>query len=166
MRRRLAVVHSKRGRDKARLYGWVSEPEPGPYEIDLDSEAWFAWLRQEQSFRLTYWPAVGEAIHVTIRPEQRRLRTYWQGWKTIQGQTQKRYIGPSARLSKAKLDEVGAWFSQLVQAQQEADPSAGLYVAAVDLLWWAERLLERCPDPGLVQQAQPALAKLKQHLGQ
>jgi hypothetical protein len=56
MRRSLAVVYSKSGRAKASLHGWVSEPEPKPYEIELESEGWFAWLGQGQSFRLTYWP--------------------------------------------------------------------------------------------------------------
>jgi hypothetical protein len=164
MRRSLAVVYSKSGRAKASLHGWVSEPEPKPYEIELESEAWFGWLGQRQSFRLTYWPAGGGEVHVTIRAEQRRSRTYWQGWKTIRGQTPKKYIGSSAGLTKAKLDEVGVWFSQLAQTQAEADPSARLYAAAVDLVWWAERLIEGCPDPGLAQRASQALTELKQQL--
>jgi len=85
--------------------------------IVVDSPAWFAWLAQEQSFRLVYRADLGREVNLTIRPEKRGQRTYWQAWKTIKGRTHKKYLAPTATLTKAKLDAVGAWFLELVGAK-------------------------------------------------
>ena len=88
MRKTLPFVYSKLSRQAATLHSWDGDRGRERVEIALDSEAWFAWLAGEQSFRFTYWKASGRSVNFTVRPEKRGLRTYWQGWKTIRGQTE------------------------------------------------------------------------------
>jgi hypothetical protein len=147
------------------LSGWTEAPWREPLEIKLESEAWFAWLERECSFRFSYRPATGEPLSFTVRPEKRGDRTYWQGWKTIGGQTFKKYIAPSAKLTKAKLDGVGDWFSQQFKRKTEADPELKLYAAVVDLAWLVEQLLNQCQNPTLRQRAQAELARIKDSVG-
>ena len=165
MRRTLPVVYSKKLWQTATLQGWVGDRSRERMEIKLESEAWFAWLEAEQSFRFSYWQASGESVNVTIRPEKRGERTYWQGWKTIQGQTIKKYIGPSAQMTKARLDAVGEWFSQQLEERTEADQEMKLYAAVVDLSWLVEQLIGQCQDPALVERAQAELARIKGSVG-
>ena len=135
-------------------------------EIQLDSDAWFTWLAQECSFKFIYHKQGGYSVNVTVRPEKRGQRTYWQAWKTIKGQTVKKYLAPSARLNKAKLDAVGEWFFEQVQTNtQPDDQEMKLYAAVTDLTWLVERLVEHCANPAWVQQAQMKLAQIKQEFG-
>jgi len=165
MRRSLPVVYSKKSGQTASLHGWGGDQGRERLEIRLDSETWFAWLETEQSFRYTYWQASGESLHFTVRPEKRGEGTYWQGWKTIKGQTIKKYIAPSAKLTKAKLDTVGGWFYQQLKARTEADQEMKLYAAVVDLAWLVEQLLGQCQNPTLVEQAHAELARIKRDFG-
>jgi hypothetical protein len=164
MRRILPVVYSKSSGQLAILRSWGDRGRE-PLEIKLDSDDWFAWLATEPSFRFSYWQASGASVNFTVRPEKRGERTYWQGWKTIGGQTLKKYIAPSAKLTKAKLDTVGDWFYQQVEARTEAQLELKLYAAVVDLTWLVEQLLEHCPTPALVEQAQAELVRIKQSVG-
>jgi hypothetical protein len=165
MARTLPVVYSKKLWQTATLQGWVGDRSRELIEIKLESEAWFAWLEAKQSFRFSYWQASGESVNVTVRPEKRGKRTYWQGWKTIQGQTIKKYIGPSAKMTKARLDVVGEWFSQQVKEKSEADQEMTLYAAVVDLTWLVEQLISQCQNSVLVERAQAELARIKQSVG-
>ncbi len=165
MRRSLPVVHSKAARQSAILRGWGGEQGRERFEIVLDSEAWFIWLAREQSFRFTYWQEAGQFVNITVRPEKRGQRSYWQGWKTIKRRTTKKYIGSSAKMSKAKLDEVGQWFFEQVQLKSEANPEMELYAAVADLSWLVEQLLEHCPQPTLVRQAQRELERIRRDFG-
>ncbi len=63
MKRRLPVVYSKMKREKGELFEW-QKTERQLFEIILDSPAWFEWLEQEKSFRLTSWQASGQAINI------------------------------------------------------------------------------------------------------
>jgi hypothetical protein len=165
MARTLPVVYSKKLWQTATLQGWVGDRSRERIEIKLESEAWFAWLEAEQSFRFSYWQASGERLNVTVRPEKRGERTYWQGWKTIQGHTIKKYIGPSAKMTKARLDIAGEWFSQQVKEKSEADPEMTLYAAVVDLTWLVEQLIGQCQNSALVERAQAELARIKHSVG-
>jgi len=165
MRRTLPVVYSKKSGQTASLHSWGSDRGQERLEISLDSEAWFAWLEGEQSFRYTYWQASGESVHFTVRPEKRGPRTYWQGWKTIKGQTIKKYIASSATMTKAKLDTVGGWFYQQVKTRTEVDQELRLYAAVVDLTWLVEQLLGHCQEPRLIKQAHAELARIKHEFG-
>jgi hypothetical protein len=165
MRRTLPVVYSRLSLQTARLHGWGGERGRERVEMALDSEAWFAWLAEEQSFRFTYWKASGWSVNFTVRPEKRGQRTYWQGWKTIRGQTIKKYIAPSATMTKTKLDTVGEWFCQQVTASTEERQEMKLYAAVVDLCWLVEQLMAQCPNPTLVAQAQSELDRIQHSVG-
>jgi hypothetical protein len=165
MRRTLPFVYSKLSRQAATLHGWDGDRGRERVEIALGSEAWFAWLAGEQSFRFTYWKASGRSVNFTVRPEKRGLRTYWQGWKTIKGQTIKKYIAPSAKMTKAKLDAVGEWFYEQVEARTEVDQGMQLYAAVADLSWLVEQLIEQCRDPALAAQARRELDRIKHSFG-
>ena len=164
MRRSLPVVYSRSSGQLAILHGW-EEGGRELIEINLDSDAWFAWLAAEQSFRFSYWQASGASVNFTVRPEKRGQRTYWQGWKTIGGQTLKKYIAPSATLTKAKLDAVGAWFYQQVEARTEAKVELKLYAAVVDLTWLVEQLVEHCQNPAITERVQQELKRIKHIVG-
>jgi hypothetical protein len=165
MRRRLPVVYSKKSGPMAILQAWGGEQGREPIEIKLESAAWFAWLEAEPSFRFTLWQAAGESLSFTVRPEKRGQRTYWRGWKTIRGQTLKKYIGPSAQMTKTKLDGVGDWFYQQVQERTAGDQELKLYAAVVDLTWLVEQLLSQGQTPALVKRAQAELARIKHSFG-
>jgi hypothetical protein len=165
MRRTLPVVHSKAARQNAILHSWGGDQGQERLEIILDSEEWFIWLAREQSFRFTYWQEAGQFVNITVRPEKRGQRSYWQGWKTIKSQTTRKYIGSSAKLSKAKLDEVGEWFFEQVQVKTEANQEMELYAAVVDLAWLVEQLMGHCQQPTLIRQAQRELERIKRDFG-
>lgn len=162
MRKSLPVAYSSRSPQTTTLSGWNGTG--AKFEIELNSEPWFAWLAQEHSFRFTFFQP-GGSVNFTVRPEKRGPRTYWQGWKTIGGQTTKKYIAPSAKLTKAKLDATGEWFFEQLKAKREADPSMLLFASVVDLIWLVEQLIEHCQQPALVQQAQKELARIKRDVG-
>jgi hypothetical protein len=165
MRRSLPVVYSKRSGPTAILHAWGGDQGREWIEIRLESTAWFAWLEAEPSFRFTLWQASGESISFTVRPEKRGQRTYWQGWKTIKGQTLKKYIAPSAHMTKAKLDTVGDWFYQQLKERTEADPELKLYAAVADLSWLVEQLMSQCQNSALIERAQAELAVIKHSFG-
>jgi hypothetical protein len=161
MRQSLPVVHSITTRPTAVLYVPCQR-----LEIQLDSDEWFAWLAQENSFKFIYHKQGGHSVNVTVRPEKRGQRTYWQAWKTIKGQTVKKYLAPSVKLKKAKLDAVGEWFFERVQSSTHPDDqSLKLYAAVADLTWLVERLIEHCANSAWVQQAQMKLEQIKQEFG-
>ena len=161
MRPSLPIVHSTTARSTAVLY--VSRQR---LDIPLDSDEWFTWLAQENSFKFIYHKQGGHSVNATVRPEKRGQRTYWQAWKTIKGQTVKKYLAPSAKLKKVKLDTAGEWFFEQVQAStQPDDREMKLYTAVTDLTWLVERLIEHCSNPTWVQQAQMKLEQIKQEFG-
>lgn len=165
MRRRLPVVYSKKSGSLAILHAWGGEQGRERLDIKVESDAWFAWLEAELSFRFTFWQGSGETINFTVRPEKRGQRTYWQGWKTISGQTLKKYIAPSAHMTKAKLDTVGDWFYQQVKERTEVDQELKLYAAVADLSWLVEQLMSQCQNSVLVERAQAELARIKHSFG-
>jgi hypothetical protein len=165
MRKTLPVVYSNPPLQTATLYGWGSDRDRARVEVALDSEAWFTWLAREQSFRFTYGKAPGRAVNFTVRPEKRGQRTYWQGWKTIRGQTVKKYIAPAAKMTKAKLDTVGEWFYEQVAARTEENQEMKLYAAVADLSWLVEQLMDQCRNPALAAQAQGELDRIQHSFG-
>jgi hypothetical protein len=165
MRRSVPVVYSKRAGQLAVLHGWAADRGRGQIEINLDSDEWFAWLEVGQSFRFSYWYASGETVNVTVRPEKRGERLYWQGWKTISGQTLKKYIAPSPQMTKAKLDTMAEWFYQQVKARAAENEELKLYAAVADLTWLVEQLLSQGPTPALAERAQREVRRIKRSFG-
>ncbi len=155
----LAYVHSGATQSEAVLRYWADQQW---LQLDLDSPAWFEWLAQERSFRYTYRLQTYQVgVNFTVRSEKRSQRTYWQSWKTISGQTTKKYLGTSSKLTRATLDEAGLWFGQQVAAKSDRSQNQRLYAITIDLIWLAERLLEGCVQPQLTQQAAQELLRLK-----
>ena len=114
--------------------------------LDLDTPDWLAWLAQEKSFRYTdHLPDDPSPINFTVRPEKRGQHTYWQGWKTIRGQTTKKYLGKATKVPRPQLDAVGIWFAQQCQLLSPGAHNQQRYKVAVDLVWLAEgRVLVDC----------------------
>jgi len=134
-------------------------------QLELDSPAWFEWLAQKQSFRYTYrLRASLREVNFTVRAEKRGHRTYWQGWKTIAGQTTKKYLGVSAKLTRAKLDEAGIWFDHQIAVKSDRNQNERLYAITTDLIWLVERLLEGSEQTQLTHQVTRELLRLKREV--
>jgi len=104
------------------LYG-AELPEGG---IELDSEAWFAWLEGETSLSFSYPmfdPACGYIIgFMTVRKERnQRGRLYWSAYRGQQGRLRKRYLGATRRVTQARLNAVALAFRQEGAAQWAAE---------------------------------------------
>ncbi|HEX6484018.1 MAG TPA: LuxR C-terminal-related transcriptional regulator [Ktedonobacteraceae bacterium] len=66
-----------------------------------EEAAWQAWLREVVSF--AFQGACGRLnVYQEVRP---RGGSYWYAYHTSQGRTRKRYLGPTARVSLARLEE-------------------------------------------------------------
>ena len=82
-----------------------------PPSSPLDSPAWFAWLDVPTTIRFSY------ALHnrakgyidgfMTVRKEQRQRRgAYWRAYRRQGQRLTKLYLGRSATLTQARLEEV------------------------------------------------------------
>ena len=69
----------------------------------LDTCKGSAWLEVNDSFR---YERIGAKKGYTVRKETKRGGDYWYGYRKVAGKLQKRYIGKTAELSIAKLDEI------------------------------------------------------------
>ncbi|HLZ62405.1 MAG TPA: hypothetical protein VKR06_36125, partial [Ktedonosporobacter sp.] len=77
-------------------------------EISVGESAWEEWLNTVSSFAFED----REGVHYTIRKERlQRGGAYWYAYRSIQGRTKKRYLGRSADLTIARLEEVSALFT-------------------------------------------------------
>ena len=81
--------------------------------IHLDTPAWFAWLEEPTTDRFSY------ALHdrargyidgfVTVRKERRQRGTaYWSAYRRQGQRLRKLYLGRSAALTQARLQEIAA----------------------------------------------------------
>lgn len=163
-RKTLPSVNSKYARPTATFHYWQADRKE-LVEVQLDSDQWFSWLATAQSFRFIYWKEAGNFVNFTVRPEKRGQRTYWQGWKTIRGQTTRKYIAPSSKMTKAKLDQIGEWFYEQVKSRTEADPEMLYYIMMVDLIALTEKLIYHCQNPTLADQARRELERIKHQFG-
>ena len=164
MAKPLPFGHSYQGDETAKLSYWGGKGETELIDIQIGSPAWFAWLEQERSFRMIYRAKTGaELVQFTVRPEKRKnQRIYWQAWKTIKSRTTKKYIGPTAKVSKAKLDEAGQWFAEQLAASREPDREAQLLDVVRRLAALVEELAYHCPDAGLRAHAGAELARIEE----
>ena len=89
--------------------------------IKLNDLAWIEWLKRGQSFRVICWHRLGE-VKFNVLPDKRKGTTnlYWSAWKSVKGKTRKFYLGSTSKVTKAKLDEAGAFFvKELNRGQTE-----------------------------------------------
>lgn len=79
--------------------------------VQLDTPAWFAWLEEPTTDRFSY------ALHnralgyidgfMTVRKERRQRGTaYWSAYRRQGQRLRKLYIGRSATLTQARLEEI------------------------------------------------------------
>ena len=97
----------------ARLYDTQTEAP----SICLDSPAWFAWLDAPTTTRFSYPlfnPSQGYIEgFMTARKEKRpRGGAYWSIYRRCQGRLRKVYVGASAAMTQARLDQIAAHFRQ------------------------------------------------------
>jgi hypothetical protein len=69
----------------------------------LDTCKGSAWLEVNDSFR---YERIGAKKGYTARKETKKGGDYWYGYRKVAGKLHKRYIGKTAELSIAKLDEI------------------------------------------------------------
>lgn len=94
-------------------------PDPAPV-CALESPAWFAWLETALAFRYCsgqrrnlfrrHGPLYGP---VSFRKEQRRQVGLWYAYRRVHGVLYKRYVGKSARLTLARLEETAVWLNEV-----------------------------------------------------
>jgi hypothetical protein len=90
----------------------VDDQTPGP-TIYLDTRAWFAWLEAPTTTRFSYALFNRTQGYIdgfmTVRKERRqRGTTYWSVYRRQGRRLRKRYLGPSAALTQARLEQIAA----------------------------------------------------------
>jgi LuxR family maltose regulon positive regulatory protein len=85
----------------------------------VGSPAWFAWLEAATTFRYhsqerqNIFRGYGPLLPpISLRKEERRRGALWYAYKRRHGCLHKRYVGRSARLTLAKLDDVALRLNQ------------------------------------------------------
>lgn len=123
---------------KQALYLLRWSPEASCYQLFMGGEtlvgdvlpgdsAWLVWLDDSSSF--AFHSRAG--AHCTVRKEAIKGRgVYWYGYRFLRKRTVKRYLGRTADLSIAHLEEVAESFSTLSDPQgllpaQESEGSGG-----------------------------------------
>ncbi len=94
-------------------------PDPTPV-CTLDSAGWFLWLETAMTFR--YFSSQRHNWHrghgplfapVSFRKERRRQGWLWYANRRVHGILHKRYVGKSAKLTAAKLEETAVWLNEI-----------------------------------------------------
>ena len=99
---------------KATPYRLSWEPEQGSYtlhdrrseralSVALDRHEWFDWLASIPSFTFR-----GQQGELTVRQETRSGCTYWYAYRRLGEKMAKRYLGRTAELTLARLEQVAA----------------------------------------------------------
>ncbi len=109
----------------------VGVPIVEPQDLRLGTHAWFDWLEQVTSFAF----ASRFGADYTVRKEQmQRGGLYWYGYRSFQGKTIKRYLGRTADLSLARLEEVAVRLSSQPQKKEVHENGVGQWQALVPQL--------------------------------
>lgn len=90
------------------IYEIISDKIPDPYAIIPGSPAWYEWLEGIPSFAFHS----RSGTHYTVRKETiQQSGAYWYGYRSLHGQTIKRYLGRTIDLSIARLEEIADQFT-------------------------------------------------------
>jgi LuxR family transcriptional regulator, maltose regulon positive regulatory protein len=94
-------------------------PDPSPV-CPVGSPAWFAWLETASAFRYCsgqrrnlcrgHGPLYGP---VSFRKERRRRVGLWYAYRRVHGVLHKRYVGKSAGLTLARLEETAVLLNEV-----------------------------------------------------
>jgi hypothetical protein len=85
----------------------TDEFEDRVFNIRIDSDKWFLWLDQNDSFRAEI--SIGRSrVTLSVRKEinGRHKTGYWYAYSKVDGKTKKKYLGHSSDLSLNKLQQV------------------------------------------------------------
>ncbi len=109
----------------------IGVPIVEPQDLRPGTHAWFDWLEQVTSFAF----ASRFGADYTVRKEQmQRGGLYWYGYRSFQGKTIKRYLGRTADLSLARLEEVAVRLSSQPQKKEVHENGGGQWQALVPQL--------------------------------
>jgi hypothetical protein len=85
---------------------FIYDADNGKQEFEPDSADWFVWLAGQTSFHFK-----GQYGHFTARQEEKKKHDgepslfYWYAYRKAYGKQHKRYLGSTAALTLAKLEE-------------------------------------------------------------
>ncbi|GHO90302.1 helix-turn-helix transcriptional regulator [Reticulibacter mediterranei] len=114
-KRRLSLIQWSKS---AHAYELSGSESSALGEIISERSAWFAWLQDISSFAFQSQ----SGVHYTVRKEHvQRNGPYWYGYRSFHGRTVKRYVGRTADLSLARLEEVAERFTDTTPSH--IDPS-------------------------------------------
>ena len=108
----------------------IDDQTDGP-AIRLDTPAWFAWLEAAATTRFSYALFNRSRGYIdgfmTVRKERRQRGTaYWTVYRRQGQRLRKVYLGPSAALTQARLEEIAA------QLRPRADPTTNPHFCVDD----------------------------------
>ncbi|MBO0790131.1 MAG: LuxR family transcriptional regulator, partial [Ktedonobacteraceae bacterium] len=87
---------------QSKIYTLVTPHHPPQEIVPGNEEPWVAWLTTHSSFSFQ-----GQCGHLSVLKESRPRGTgYWYAYHTKEGHTRKRYLGRSALVTLAHLEEV------------------------------------------------------------
>src|SRR5260221_14372958 len=102
------TLHLLRWTAQTQRYTLTLGTQTLPSEITSGDEVWTQWLATVSSFAFEG----RSGIHCTVRKERlQRGDAYWYAYRSVCGRTKKRYLGRSADLSFARLEEVSTLFA-------------------------------------------------------
>lgn len=130
---------------------FIYDADHGKQKFEPDSPGWFTWLAGHPSFHFK-----GQHGHFTARQEKKERGetcwNYWYAYRKAYGRQHKRYLGATATLTLAKLEEVAgelhtAALGSLpddqglnVHIQHTQTASQGLTLGPCTFLWHDEVL--------------------------
>ncbi len=92
-------------------------------DIPIDGDGWQDWLARGQSFRMNVGTPTGLITFNVIAEKHKGVQGYyWRAHKTIKKRTHRKYLGPSSKLTRAKLAEAGAHFAKLMPGPEPEPP--------------------------------------------
>lgn len=89
---------------------WVTQQA---IAIQVDTPAWFGWLHTTTSF--SYALGAPTYYSLTLRKEKRRHHCYWYAYLKSGNKLHNAYVGRTAALSAARLDQVAHSLLQKVR---------------------------------------------------
>src|SRR2546421_6413329 len=116
---------------QSETYALVTPDHPPQEIVPGHQEPWVAWLTTHSSFSFQ-----GQSGHLSVLKESRpRGAGYWYAYHTKESQTRKRYLGRTAMLTLARLEEVAQDLGSapepapLAQAQSSSSEQKGVLLS-------------------------------------
>src|SRR2546429_1290878 len=116
---------------QSKTYALVTPDHPPQEIVPGHQEPWVAWLTTHSSFSFQ-----GQSGHLSVLKESRpRGAGYWYAYHTKESQTRKRYLGRTAMLTLARLEEVAQDLGSepepapLAQAQTSSSEQKGVLLS-------------------------------------